>query len=174
VRYGSAGAGSGSHVCALLLDGALQTKMTHVPYRGAGPAVQDLLARRLDFIAEQIATAVPQVLAGTVKALAVLGPERVSVLPHLPAAPELGLGALDCGAWAALVVPKGTPEPIVRRLAAAANDAVETPFVRERYAAVGVTIPARERRTPEYLATFVPAEIERWAKPILASGAVID
>ena len=92
--------------------------------------------------------------------------QRLDVL-----AQELGLGGLDCGSWASLSFPKGTPDEIVRHLAKAVNEAVETPAVRERFKSIGVTIPPPERRTPEYLAKFVPSEIERWAAPIKASGA---
>jgi tripartite-type tricarboxylate transporter receptor subunit TctC len=171
MQYGSAGAGSGSHVCAILLDLAMGTRITHVPYRGAGPAMQDLIAGRLDYIAEQISTALPQIQGNSVKAIATLGLDRAPGLEGLATADELGLKGLDCGSWGSLSFPKGTPKPIVRRLSRATSDAVETPAVRERYRSIGVTIPAPERRTPEYLTRFVPAEIERWAGPIKASGA---
>jgi tripartite-type tricarboxylate transporter receptor subunit TctC len=174
MQYGSAGGGSGTHVCAILLDVAMGTKITHVPYRGAGPAMQDLIGGRIDYIAEQISTALPQVQGNSVKAIVTLGLDRAPGLEQLPTAQELGLSGLDCGSWGAFSFPKGTPEAIVRRLAQASNDAVETPAVSERFKSIGVTIPARERRTPEYLTKFVPSEIERWAGPIKASGASVD
>jgi tripartite-type tricarboxylate transporter receptor subunit TctC len=169
-QYGSAGGGSGSHVCALLLDGVIGSRITHVPYRGAGPAMQDLIAGRLDYMAEQISTAVQQIDAGTVKGIAILGPDRVPVLPKLQSAKEAGLGDFDCGAWAALVLPLNTPDAIVRKLNKAAGEAIDTPMVRERYAVLGVTVVPPQRRSPEYLAKFIPAEIEKWAGPIKASG----
>ena len=174
MQYGSAGAGSGMHVCALLLDGAMGTKITHVPYRGSAPAMQDLIAGRIDFLAEQISTALPQIQGNAVKALVTFGLERAPGLENLPTALEQGLSGLDCGAWGALSFPRGTPEAIVRRLAKVSNDAVETPAVRERFKSIGVSIPAAERRTPEYLAKFVASEIERWAGPIKASGVSAD
>jgi tripartite-type tricarboxylate transporter receptor subunit TctC len=174
MQYGSAGAGSGMHVCAILLDVAMGTKITHVPYRGAGPAMQDLIGGRIDYVAEQISTGLPQIRGNTVKAIATLGLDRAPGLEELPTAQELGLAGLDCGSWASLSLPKGTPGAIVQRLAKASNDAVETPAVRERFKGIGVTIPAPERRTPEYLAKFVPSEIARWAGPIKASGASAD
>jgi tripartite-type tricarboxylate transporter receptor subunit TctC len=174
MQYGSAGAGSGTHVCAVLLDVAMGTKITHVPYRGAGPAMQDLIAGRIDFIAEQISTALPQIQGKTVKAVATLGLDRAPGLEDLQTAEELGLKGLDCGSWGAFSFPKGTPDAIIRRLAKASNDAVETPAVQERFKSIGVTIPARERRTPEYLTQFVKSEIERWAAPIKASGVSAD
>ena len=174
MSYGSAGGGSGTHICAVLLDVAMGTKITHVPYRGAGPAMQDLIGGRIDFIAEQISTALPQIQGKVVKAIATLGIDRAPGLEDLATADELGIKGLDCGSWSSLSFPKGTPNAIVQRLAKATNDAVETPAVRERYKSIGVTIPAAERRTPEYLAKFVPSEIERWAGPIKASGASVD
>src|SRR5262252_11202472 len=174
MQYGSAGAGSGMHVCAVLLDAAMGTKITHVPYRGSAPAMQDLIGGRIDFVAEQISTALPQIEANTVKAIATLGLDRAPGLENLPTAQEQGLSCLDCGSWASLSFPKGTPDEIVRHLAKAVNEAVETPAVRERYNRIGVTIPPPERRTPEYLAKFVPSEIERWAAPIKASGASVE
>jgi tripartite-type tricarboxylate transporter receptor subunit TctC len=170
MQYGSAGGGSGSHVCALLLDGVIGARITHVPYRGAAPAMQDLIAGRLDYMAEQISTAVQQIDAGTVKGIAILGPDRVPVLPKLQSAKEAGLGDFDCGAWAALVLPLNTPDAIVRKLNKAAGETIDTPMVRERYAVLGVTVVPPQRRSPEYLAKFIPAEIEKWAGPIKASG----
>jgi len=174
MQYGSAGAGSGVHVCSILLDVAMGTRITHVPYRGAGPAMQDLIGGRIDFIAEQISTALPQIQGHSVKAIATLGLDRAPGLENLATAEELGLKGLDCGSWSSLSFPKGTPEPIVQRLAQAANEAVETPAVRERYREIGVTVPAPERRTPEYLTRFVPSEIARWAVPIKAAGVSVD
>jgi len=174
MQYGSAGAGSGMHVCAVLLDAAMGTKITHVPYRGSAPAMQDLMGGRIDFVAEQISTALPQIQGGTVKAIATLGLERAPGLEQLATAQELGLAGLDCGSWGSLSFPKGTPDEIVQRLAKATNEAVETPALRERFKSIGVTIPASERRTPEYLTKFVVSEIARWAGPIKASGASED
>ena len=170
MHYGSAGAGSGTHVCALLLDHAMGTRITHVPYRGAGPAMQDLIGGRLDYICEQISTAVPLIEGHAVNAIMVLGPDRVGVLPGLPAARELGLADFDCSAWTALAFPKGTPGAIVRRLARAASEALDTPSVRERLEKIGVTVVAPERRSPEYLEKFIVSEIDKWAGPIKASG----
>ena len=174
LQYGSAGAGSGMHMCALLLDAAMGTKITHVPYRGSAPAMQDLIGGRIDFVAEQISTALPQIQGNALKAVATLGLDRAPGLDDLPTAQELGVSGLDCGAWGAFSFPKGTPDAIVRRLAAASNEAVETPALRERFKGIGVTVPAPERRTPEYLAKFVASEIKRWAGPIKANGLSAD
>ncbi len=174
MQYGSAGAGSGVHVCSILLNQAMGTEITHVPYRGAGPAMQDLIAGRIDFITEQISTALPQIQGNKVKAIATVGLDRAPGLENLPTAEELGLKGLDCGSWGSFSFPKGTPEAIVRRFALASNEAVESPMVRERFKQIGVTIPAAERRTPEYLKAYVPSELKRWAGPIKASGVTAD
>jgi tripartite-type tricarboxylate transporter receptor subunit TctC len=174
MQYGSAGAGAGTHVCAILLDQEMGTRITHVPYRGAGPAMQDLLGGRIDYICEQISTALPQIQGNSVKAIVTLGLDRAPGLENLPTAQEQGLAGLDCGSWGSFSFPKGTPDAIVRRLTKVSDHAVETPAVRERFSSIGVTIPAPERRTPEYLAKFVASEIERWAAPIKASGVSAD
>jgi tripartite-type tricarboxylate transporter receptor subunit TctC len=174
LQYGSAGHGSGSHVCAALLNSVNGTQVAHVAYRGTAPAMQDLVGGRLDFICEQISTAVSHIESGTVKAIAILGPDRVAVLPHLVTAREQGLADLDCNSWAALVLPKGTPDPIVKRLARAVDEAVESPSLRQRMEKVGVAITPVERRTPEYLAKYVPAEIARWGTVIRAARISAD
>jgi tripartite-type tricarboxylate transporter receptor subunit TctC len=174
LQYGSPGVGSGGHVCAILLYQALGVTITHVPYRGAGPAMQDLLAGRLDYMFEQISTSIPQVHAGTVRALAALSPEPAPGLENLPTTDSQGMKGLDCGAWGAFSFPKGTPQPIVQKLAKAISDALDTPTVLARYKTLGVTPIARERRKPEYLIQFVKTEMERWGAPIRASGVVVE
>jgi tripartite-type tricarboxylate transporter receptor subunit TctC len=174
LQYGSAGHGSGSHVCAALLNSVNGTKIAHVAYRGTAPAMQDLLGGRLDFVCEQISTAVSHIESGTVKAIAILGPDRVAVLPHLPTAKEHGLADLDCNSWAAVVLPKGTSNAIVRRLARAVNEAVESPSLQQRMDKVGVAIPPPERRTPEYLAAYISSEIARWGAVIRSARITVD
>ncbi len=173
MQYGSAGAGAGAHICALLLDRAMGVRVTHVPYRGSGPAMQDLLAGRIDYICEQISTAVQQVRAGSVKAIALMGLGRAGVLPDLPTAVEQGFD-LDCATLSAFAFPKGTPEAIVRKLAEATNKAVETAFVRERFEALGVVIEPPERRTREYFVRSLPREVERAAEIVRTNGLAAD
>jgi tripartite-type tricarboxylate transporter receptor subunit TctC len=174
MQYGSAGGGSGIHVCSILLDVAMGTKITHVPYRGASLAMQDLLGGRIDYIAEQISTALPQVQAGTVKGIVTLGLDRAPGLENLPTAEEQGLKGLDCGSWGSFSFPKGTPDSIVQRLAKASNDAIDTPAVRERFKSIGVITTPPARRGPKFLNEFVVSEIARWAAPLKASGVTVD
>ncbi len=174
MQYGSAGIGSGTHITCVLLNTALGTQTNHVPYRGSGPAMQDLVAGRIDFLCDVISTAVPQIEAGTVRAIATLGESRAAVLPNVPTAGEQGFAEFDGNGWNALFFPKGTPEAIVRRMSRAASEAQDTPAVRERLEGLGLRIPPPGQRTPEFLAKLLPSEIARWAGPIKASGAQVD
>lgn len=169
LQYGSSGTGAGAHICALLLDQAMGVKVTHVPYRGSALAMQDLLGGRIDYMCEQISTAVQQVKAGTVKPIAVMGLSRSAVLPDVPSAQEEGVD-IDCASLSAFVFPKGTPEAVVRRLAEATNKAVETAFVRERFATLGVSIEPPERRTMDYFTRALPREIARAASVVKSGG----
>ena len=173
LQYGSSGAGAGAHICALLLDQAMGVKVTHVPYRGSGPAMQDLLGGRIDYICEQVSTAIQQIRAGTVKAIATMGLSRSDVLPDLKTAAEEGFD-INCASLSAFEFPKGTPEAIVNRLAEATNKVVESAFVRERFATLGVAVEPLERRTREYYAKSLPPEIERQAVVMKANGLTAD
>ena len=174
LQYGSGGAGSNSHIACVMLNMAIGTSITHIPYRGAGPAMQDLMGGRIDFTCEPFTTAIAQIQANTVKPIAALSPARSPVLPQIATAHEQGLIGFDVDTWNALLLPKGTPVAIVLRLAKAASETIDTPSVRQRLEALSQRIVAPERRGPEYLATFIPREIERWAAPIKASGVVVD
>lgn len=173
LQYGSSGAGAGAHVCALLLDQAMGLKITHVPYRGSGPAMQDLLGGRIDYICEQVSTAIQQIRAGTVKAVATMGLSRSDVLPDLKTAVEEGFD-INCASLSAFEFPKGTPEAIVSRLADATNKVVESAFVRERFGTLGVAVEPPERRTREYYAKSLPPEVERQAVVFKANGLTAD
>ena len=174
MQYGSAGGGSATHIACLLLNYRMGTNVTHVPYRGAGPALQDLIAGRTDFMCEVISTALPPIQSSLVKPIALLSTRRAAVLPELPTALEQGLADVDADGWNALFLPKGTPEPIIRRLNAAVGDALSNPALARRMEELGLTVPPPERRTPEHLAKLLRAEIEKWAPPIKASGISAD
>ncbi|MBX6424406.1 MAG: tripartite tricarboxylate transporter substrate binding protein BugD [Variibacter sp.] len=174
MSYGSAGAGSATHLGCVVLNSALGTNITHVPYRGTGPAMQDLQAGRIDFLCEIITTAKPQIDGGTVKALAIMAPQRSPVLPNLPTAAEEGVSNLEAYTWNAIFLPKDAPTDIVKTLNEAIIKTIDTPAVRERLTSMGANLAAPDRRSPEYLAKFVRSEIEKWAEPIKASGASIE
>jgi tripartite-type tricarboxylate transporter receptor subunit TctC len=149
-------------------------RITHVPYRGAGPAMQDLIGGRIDYMMEQISTATPQIKTGAVKAYATLGLERGPGLENIPTALELGVKGLDCGAWGSFSFPKDTPKEIVQRLAKASSDAIDTPAVIERFKTIGVVVTPKDRRAPEFLTSFVKSELARWVAPNKASGLILD
>jgi tripartite-type tricarboxylate transporter receptor subunit TctC len=174
MQYGSAGIGSANQLACVLLNAAAGITVTHVPYRGGEPAMQDLIAGRIDYVCTIITTGAPQVEGGVVKGIAITTKERSPLLPNLPTAQEQGLTGFEAYTWNAFFFPKGTPDAIVRKLNAATIEAMNTPIVQQRLKDIGATIVAPERRSSEYLGKFVASEIEKWAGPIKASGASVD
>ena len=174
MQFGSGGAGSASHLACLLINLAIGINVTHVPYRGAAPAMQDLIAGRIDYQCPDSPTSVAQIEGGTVKALAVLTAERSARLPDVPTAREQGLRDVVASNWFAAFYPKGTPAGIVEKLRAAIAAAMDAPAVQARMREIGAELVAPERRTPDYLRTFVAGEIAKWAEPIKQSGAIIE
>jgi tripartite-type tricarboxylate transporter receptor subunit TctC len=174
MQFGSAGAGSATHLGCVLLNYVIGTNITHVPYRGTGPAMQDLAGGRIDFLCEIITTAKPQVDGGTVKALALFDKQRSPALADLPTALEQGTENLEAYTWNAIFLPKGAPADVVKKLNAAAVQAMKSPVVRERLEGLGAKIVSDDRTSPEYLGQFVKSEIEKWAAPIKASGVTVD
>jgi len=174
MQYGSAGVGSGTHLPCALLNRAIGVDVTHVPYRGAGPAMQDLIAGRIDYMCDTIQTGATQAKAQTVKGIAVMSMKRVAIIADLATSGEQGLPGVEASVWNAFFLPKGTPETIVRRLNKAMSDTLDNPSVRKRLEDLGLEIVPPERRSPEYLAKFLPEEIERWGKVIRAAGISAD
>jgi tripartite-type tricarboxylate transporter receptor subunit TctC len=173
VKYGSAGAGSASHVSCILLNAALGVDVVHIPYRGLGPAMQDLIAGRIDYMCDSPSTSRPQIETNNVRAIATTGAKRTAVLPDVPTAREQGID-FEVTAWQGLFLPKNTPDPTVRHLNQALSAALDLPFVRERFKAIGEDVAPVERRSPEYFAKFVADEINKWSGPIKASGVSVD
>lgn len=174
LNYGSAGIGSAAHLGCVMLNSAMGTNIQHVPYRGTAIAMQDLQAGRLDFQCEIAVTAVQNVRAGTVKAIATLASARTPVLPDLPTASEGSLKGIDAYTWTANFLPAGTPPQIVARLNAATIAAMETPEVRKRLEGLGAVIVAPDRRSPDYLAGFVRSEIDKWGAAVRSSGMKLE
>jgi tripartite-type tricarboxylate transporter receptor subunit TctC len=174
MHYGSAGAGSATHMTCVQLDIAMGTSITHVPYRGTAPALQDIVAGRIDFMCEVISTALPHIRSGAVKPLAILSNSRTPVVPDVPTALEQGLPDVDGDGWNAFFFPRGTPEPIVRKLASALEETLETASVRDRIVAAGLKLPPREQRGPAALGRLVTSDLKKWALPVKASGISID
>ena len=174
MQYGSSGAGSATHLACVLFNAAIGVNVTHVPYRGAGLALQDLIAGRIDYQCQILPAALPHIEAGQVKAIATLAKPRARTLPNLATAHEQGLADFETVGWYALFLPRRTPAPIVAKLNAATVAAMDIPAVQERLREIGADPVAPERRSPEYLQKFVEREIVKWAGPIKASGVSMD
>ena len=173
MQFGSAGAGSATHLGCVVLNTAMGTDIVHVPYKGTGPAMQDLIGGRIDFLCEIISTAKPQIDGGRVKTIAIMTKTRSSVEPNLPTAVEQGFD-VQAYTWNAVFLPKGAPDAIVKKLNNAIIEAMKTPTVRERLEGFGAQIVSDDRATPAYLGQFVKSEIEKWAAPIKASGVSVE
>jgi tripartite-type tricarboxylate transporter receptor subunit TctC len=173
MQYASAGTGSAIHLGCALVNMVAGLDVVHVPYRGANPAMQDLMSGRVDYLCDIITTAKPQIDAGTVKAIAILAKARSPVLPNVPTAIEQGFD-VDAYTWNAFFLPKGTPEAIVRKLNQATVEAMKTPALRQKLEAAGLILVSEDRTTPEYLAKFVQSEIAKWAVPIKAGGISVE
>jgi len=173
MQYASAGTGSAIHLGCALMNMVAGLDVVHVPYRGANPAMQDLISGRVDYLCDIITSAKAQIDAGTVKAIAILTKARSPALPEIPTAIEQGF-AVEAYTWNAFFLPKGTPEAIVNKLHDATVEAMKTPAVREKLESVGLQFVSEERTTPDYLAAFVQSEIVKWATPIKAGGIRVD
>jgi tripartite-type tricarboxylate transporter receptor subunit TctC len=174
LQYGSAGVGSTTHLGCALLNSAAGLDVTHVPYRGGGPVMADLIAGQVHYMCSNSAGALPQIESGTVKGIALLARERSSLIPTLATAHEQGLKDFEAITWTGFFLPKGTPPEIVDKLHAAIVQMMATPALAERMHELGVTLVSSERRSPQYLADFVAREIEKWGAPIKAAGIHAD
>jgi tripartite-type tricarboxylate transporter receptor subunit TctC len=174
MKAGHSGVGSNAHLTCALYSGLIGAKPTQVAYRGNGPLMTDLMAGTIDFSCDQLITIAPQVAAGTVKAYAVASETRSPALPDVPTTREAGLPAYQADAWTALFAPKGTPEPVLRRLNEAYVKALDDEAVRKRLGELGAVLPSAEKRTRAALADLVAKDTERWAKVIEANGIKLD
>ena len=169
MQFGSAGAGSATHLGCVVLNTAMGTNIVHVPYKGTGPAMQDLIGGRIDFLCEILSTAKPQIDGGSVRALAIMTADRSPVLKDLATTKEQGL-AVQAYTWNAIYLPKGAPADVVKKLHDTAVAAMNAPAVKERLESIGAMVVAPARQSPEYLAKFTADEIKKWEAPIKASG----
>jgi tripartite-type tricarboxylate transporter receptor subunit TctC len=168
---GSAGVGSTGHLFCELLHAELGIHgVTHVPYRGGGPAMQDLIAGRYDYLCTLGPTGKQLLEANQVKGIAILAPKRSPELPMLSSTGEQGLPNFDVSTWFGLFFPKGTPDPIVRKLNAALNQALESPWVHDRFKSIVADAAPRDQRSPEYLKKLVDTETAKMRAAIKAAG----
>ena len=161
-------------ICRALLNTTLGETIAHVPYRGAGNAMQDLLGGRIDYMCDTIQTGVEQAKSGTVKGIAVMAHQRVPIIAELATTREQGLDGVEATVWNAFFFPKGTPQPIVRKMNKALSDMIERPDIRARMEGLGLDVLPPEQRTPEYLAKILPKEVERWGAVIKAAGISLN
>src|SRR3954468_17006297 len=173
MQFGSAGVGSGTHLPCVLLNLLMGVNVTHVPYRGEGPVMQDVIGERIDYLCATIQTGAQQARQNSVKGIAVMAPKRVPII-DLATTGEQGLAGAEASVWNGFFLPKGPPDPIVRKLNKAMSDTVDDPAIRKRLEELGLEIVPPDHRSPEYLAKYLPQEIERWAKPIQAGGISAD
>jgi tripartite-type tricarboxylate transporter receptor subunit TctC len=174
MQYGSAGVGSTTHLACALLDARIGVEVTHVPYRGGGPAANDLIGGHIDYMCVNIGNYMTRAATRQTKPLALLSRERTPLMPELATAHEQGIADYDVVTWTAFFLPKGAPKEIVARLNEATHAAMETPETKARFDAIGVVGVAPERRGPDYLAKYLVEEIARWEGPIKAAGLQVD
>jgi len=174
MQYGSPGIGTGSHLACALLNVDIGVAVTHVPYRGLAPAMQDLMAGRIDYMCPTITTAMAQLQAHTVQAPAVLGRERSPAFPNIPTADEQGIKGFAAYGWNAIFLPKATPGTIVDKLNAAARAAMDSPAVQQRVRELGASLPPPDHRSPQYLQGFVESEIKIWSGAVKAAGITAE
>jgi tripartite-type tricarboxylate transporter receptor subunit TctC len=174
MQFGSAGTGSTGHIDCALLNAAIGINLPHIPYRGGGPAMQDLIAGRFDYFCTLAPTVMQQIEGNLVKPLAVLTRDRSPMLPNLASAHEQGLKDFDASTWFGFFLPPHTPPAIIAKLHDATVATMDTPSVEQRLRETGTAVVAPERRSPEYLQRFVASEIERNAGPIKAAGLAIE
>lgn len=174
MQYGSPGIGTGSHLSCALLDVVAGITVTHVPYRGLGPAMQDLMAGRIDYMCPSMTTAKAQIDAGKIQATAVLGRKRSPILPNVATAQEQGLKDFEAYSWNAMFLPKATLAPIVAKLNAAVSAAMDRPDVQQRLHDLGAAALPKEQRSSDYLRTFVAAEMKKWGDVVKTAGITAD
>jgi tripartite-type tricarboxylate transporter receptor subunit TctC len=172
--FSSGGTGTSSHISCVMLNQIMGVDVTHVPYRGGGPAFADVIAGRIDYICNYVSIAVQAVNEGQVKAMAMLARDRAALLPNLPTAEEQGLKDFDVSAWNAILLPKSATPAMVAKMNAALRKALDNPALRARFDSIGLIPAAPDRRSPEYLRKFLETEIARWAAPVKASGVSND
>ena len=174
ISAGTAGAGSASHVSGAYLQSITGTRFPFIPYRGTGPAIQDLIAGQLDIMVDQSSNSLPHVRNGKLKAYAVTAKSRLPSAPDIPSVDEAGMPGFYISVWHGLWVPKGTPKEAIEKLTAAVQETLADPAIRARLTELGQDIPPREQQTPEGLAAHHKAEIDKWWPIIKAAGIKME
>ena len=174
VSYANAGIGAASHLCGMLFMSAIQTDLLTVPYKGTAPAMTDLLGGQVNLMCDQTTNTTSQIKGGKVKVYGVTSKTRVASLPDVPTMDEAGFKDFEVGIWHGMWAPKSTPKPIVDKLNAALNEALNNEDLKKRFADLGTAPEPAERRKPEVLRAFLPAEIAKWGPIIKKAGVYAD
>jgi tripartite-type tricarboxylate transporter receptor subunit TctC len=174
VSMAHGGLGSASHLCGMLFMNALKTRMNVVPYKSAAPALNDVIGGRIDVMCDQTASTIEQIKGGNVKGFAVTTKTRLPSLPELPTVTEAGLPGVELGIWFGLLAPKGTPKPIIDRLASALKVAIADPAFISRFRELGAELSDKELSEPARFEKFFREEAEKWRPIIIESGAYAD
>jgi len=170
VTHGHAGIGSASHLCGLLFFSAIDTTVTSIPYKGTGPALNDLIGGQFDFMCDQTLNVLQPVNTGLIKAYAATTKARLAVAPDLPTTAEAGLPGVEITVWFGMWAPRATPQAVIEKLAAGLREALKDPDVKNRLAMAGAETVAAERATPEALRVHLKSEIDRWLPIIQKAG----
>ncbi|HXI07266.1 MAG: tripartite tricarboxylate transporter substrate binding protein BugD [Bradyrhizobium sp.] len=171
---GTAGAGSGSHIAGLYFENVAGIKLQYVPYRGTGPAMNDLVAGQIDLIVDQLSNSIQQVRGGNIRAYAVTDAKRVESAADIPTVDEGGLPGFHMTLWSGMWVPKGTPKDVIAKLNGAAVAALNDPAVRKQFENLGLQMPPKDKLTPEALGEWQKAEIAKWWPVIKAANVKVD
>jgi tripartite-type tricarboxylate transporter receptor subunit TctC len=174
LTYANAGVGSASFLCGLLFMSTIQTNFTMVPYKGTGPAMNDLVGGQVDFMCDQTANTVPQIRSGNVKVYGATTKARLASLPDVPTLDELGLKDFELVVWNGLYAPKGVPKPVLQKLVQALQSAVQAPAFGARLAELGAEPVPPSKATPESLGAMLRSEVEKWTPIIRKSGVYAD
>jgi tripartite-type tricarboxylate transporter receptor subunit TctC len=174
VLFAHSGIGSAAHLCALVFMNATGATMTLVPYKGGGPALNDVMGGHIDFYCDPATGPTPLIQAGKLKSYGVTTGSRLATLPDLPTTAEAGFPRIDVSTWYGLYAPRGTPKPIIEKLTSALQAALADPTVVSRFAELIMTPVSRDRATPEALDAFLKAEVAKWAPIIREAGVRAD
>jgi len=174
VNVGTAGAGSSTHIAGIYFQNEIGAKLAFIPYKGTGPAMQDLIGGQIDMMVDQLSNSLPQVRGGKIKGYAITAKERSAAAPEIPTVDEAGLPGLHIAIWYGLWAPKGTPRDVIAKLNAAVVAALADAPTREKLAALGMEVVPRERQTPEALAAHQKAEIDKWWPIIKAADIKVN
>lgn len=174
INLANAGVGSASHLCGMLFQTALNTDFTTVPYKGTGPAMNDLLGGQVDFMCDQTTNNASQIKAGKINAYAVTTAKRIAALPDIPTMSEAGMPNFTVSVWHAMYAPKGTPKPIIDKLSKALQEALKDATLKQRFADLGSEPVTQDRATPEALRVHLKSEIDKWGPIIKKAGVFAD